>query len=77
MCKYDGVPHLTVEKKKTIGWDFAETLRNEAPNIYLAVGENPNRFEVRKLSNDLLEVVGVLKIRRSGASRSHYKGMPY
>ena len=60
MCKYDGVPHLTVEKK-TIGWDFAETLRNEAPNIYLAVGENPNRFEVRKLSNDGLEVVRVLE----------------
>ena len=37
--------------KKYVGWDFAETFINEASDIYLAVGENPNRFEVRKLSN--------------------------
>ena len=54
------VPTL-IGGKKYVGWDFAETLRNEASDIYLAVGKNPNRFEVRKLSNDHLEVVRVLE----------------
>ena len=54
-----------------------KTLRNEAPDIYLAVGKNPNRFEIRKLSNDHLEVVGVLENPSIGAFRSHYKGIPY
>ena len=63
--------------KKYVGWDLAETRRNEASNIYLAVGENPNRFEVRKLSNDHLEVVGVLENPSIAAFRSHYKGIPY